>query len=577
VTPPYIIAPTNEQQTDRLEENWNGVLLFGMRAILILICAGCLLAGAALAQSPVTVTVDTQSPGHAIPDDFTGLSVETGSQRLGQNGVSGYLFSPANTQLITLFQNSGIHHLRVGGGTVDGTSAVLLDNPAIDNLFGFAQAAGVKVIYSLQLLNGNATTDAVTAQYIWQRYQSLLDGFSIGNEPDFKSYDYPPFGTGTDPLITNYPSYLVDWRNFAAAITNVAPAAKFAGPDTGDYTGSTYYNGQSWTEHFANDERTSGIIAMITQHYYVGGSPGSTTVLQVINNMLSPGWVTNNYPWLYNNNLFPVVADGLSYRLTESNDYLTGITNASDAFASALWALDYMHWWAMHGCAGVNFHNKPWLKTDTLYLDTASGNYRINPKAYGIKAFDLGGHGFVEPVVVTNVNDLNLTAYAVGDTTNLYVTIINKEHGNGARDASVTITPGGISSGNVSKMILTDGKSGDASLTTNITLGGAYITNNAPWLGQWTELNTFTNGQCTLTVTAASAAIVRIQASAVSVPPVTLSIQKYENNQLQLNWNYGTLQSATNFTGPYDDVTRATAPYAIPTTNAQQFYRVREN
>ena len=75
---------------------------------------------------------------------------------------------------------------------------------------------------------------------------------------------------------------------------------------------------------------------------------------------------------MYANNLAPVAAAGLRYRLTESNDYLTGVPGASNAFASALWALDHLHWWAAHGAAGVNFHNKQWLFTDTIVPDPAT-------------------------------------------------------------------------------------------------------------------------------------------------------------------------------------------------------------
>ena len=50
------------------------------------------------------------------------------------------------------------------------------------------------------------------------------------------------------------------------------------------------------------------------------------------------------YPWLHASNLAPVAAAGLRYRLTEANDYLGGVPGASNAFASALWALDYLHW-----------------------------------------------------------------------------------------------------------------------------------------------------------------------------------------------------------------------------------------
>ena len=56
----------------------------------------------------------------------------------------------------------------------------------------------------------------------------------------------------------------------------------------------------------------------------------------------------------------------------------------------------------------------------------------------------------------------------------------------------------------------------------------------------------------------------------------TLSITDLGGGQLQLNWDYGTLQSASNVAGPYSDLPQATGPYTIPATNAQQFYRLRE-
>ncbi|MGH7952051.1 MAG: hypothetical protein ACREFE_09050 [Limisphaerales bacterium] len=457
----------------------------------------------ARAQIPVTLTIDSRIPSHVhvIPADFSGLSFGAVTELPGHGRVSGYLFCATNIQLITLFKNSGLHHLRLGGSTVDGTNIAFPNHVAIDNVFAFAKGAGVKVIYSLRLLNGNSMTDADTAQYIWEHYRPLLDYFAIGNEPDIRRYHYPPFGTGTDPSITNYTSYLTDWRKFAATIIGSVPDAKFAAPDAA---------GKYWAQLFAKDEKNSGIIALITQHYYVGGKRDNTTATQAIDNMLSADWVTARYSSLYKNTLASIVSDGLPYRLTESDDYLKGIANASDSFASALWALDYMHWWAAHGCDGVNFHNTEWLKTDTIYLDS-SGNYRINPKAYGIKAFDLGGHGYVESVTIANKKALNLTAYAVRDAANLYVTIINKEHGNGARDAIATIIPNSFLFGNAAAMFLT-APNGDVAATNGIMLGSASIANNVRWHGQWTPLDSATNGQCLVAVPSASAAVVKISA-----------------------------------------------------------------
>jgi hypothetical protein len=206
--------------------------------------------------------------------------------------------------------------------------------------------------------------------------------------------------------------------------------------------------------------------------------------------------------------LQPVAKQGIPFRITELDDHVHGVTNASDAFVSALWALDVMHWWAAHGANGVNFQNTEWLPTDTFHPDS-SGNYQINPKAYGIKAFDLGGHGRVEPVTIVNTNELNLTAYAVGKGSNVYVTIINKEHGAGARDAALTILPNGLSPGSAAVMFLT-APNGDVMATNGVALGGASIGNDGPWLGKWTPLNSVGNGQCTVTVPVASAAVVKV-------------------------------------------------------------------
>ena len=97
----------------------------------------------------------------------------------------------------------------------------------------------------------------------------------------------------------------------------------------------------------------------------------------------------------------PVLQTGLPYRLTEANDFTGGVTNASNAFASALWVLDFMHWWAAHGAGGVNFHNKRWIPTDTIFPGS-SGQLIACPKGYGIKAFDLGAHGYVAPLTMSN-------------------------------------------------------------------------------------------------------------------------------------------------------------------------------
>ena len=527
------------------------------KRVLVLTCAVCLFGGKPWAQSrpsaPITLTVDATSYEYAIPPDFIGLGFETRSVAPNTYGVSGNFFTPTNTQLITLFQNIGVKNIRVGGGTVDGSSGnerCVMPIPThrdIDNLFGFAQAAGAKVIYSVRLTNLSmcpnpklAEEDTGIVQYVWSKYRSNLDSFSIGNEPDVRQY-HTYADHLVDPSIyeskigipgSAYASYFADWRHFADIILKSVPEAKFSGPDTAVSDTGTFVpgpsSGVSWTQQFANDLKGSGILAEALQHHYVWGSPGNTTANEAIDAMLSRAWDENTsighqaamnggtveyhpYPFLYTQVLAPLVSHGVPYRMTEANDCLHGVFGASDGYAAALWALDYMHWWAAHHMAGVNFHNNPWIPTDTIVPSpnpcpsTGCENYHTAPKGYGIKAFDIGGHGYVEPVTISNPNGINLTSYAVGDPQNLYITIINKTHNttNDSTDVAVTIRPNGFAAATCASMTLTDGDPGNAS-SYNASLGGATISNSARWSGAWNSLAPMKDGECLLTVPATS-------------------------------------------------------------------------
>ncbi len=492
----------------------------------------------------VTITAVPGPPGPVVPAGFAGLSFERGPLNPGNAGVAGYLFSPGNSSLITVFRNLGLRSLRIGGGSVDdfipaGTGSDGFTG--IDELFGFAAAAGVRVIYTLRLLSpsgrpvaGLPSVNARIAGYIWRRYREQVASFAIGNEPDWHAFHSYP-GHPLDPAIyeevpgvpgSAYRSYRATWQGFAAALQAAAPGAPLAGPDTGAYSTRTYTadpaGGVSWTERFAQDERACGRDTEITQHHYAGGGPGKTTARQAISNMLSPEWVNATvpgtqpagttytpYPWLHRSNVAPVAAAGLRCRLTEANDYLGGVPGASNAFASALWALDYLHWWAAHGAAGVNFHNKQWLYTATVVPDPAGG-YATTPKGYGISAFTLGSAGRARPVAIGNPAGINLTAYWVSRPGEDCVTIINKTHGAGAADAAVTIRPPGPGPPGAEAMTLAGRAPGDAG-GARVTLGGATITGDAPWSGHWHPVAADPQAGVTLTVRAATAAVVRIR------------------------------------------------------------------
>ena len=136
------------------------------------------------------------------------------------------------------------------------------------------------------------------------------------------------------------------------------------------------------------EEHAMSFFTTATQHFYPGGgacngSSTCTTQAQATSEMLSSAWVTgtNNTSTEACGTSTFLLSLRLSlqqyaftdrantnypYRLTELNEYDLGTVGASNAFTAALWALDVMHWFAGNHAAGTNFHNNPWIPTDTI-------------------------------------------------------------------------------------------------------------------------------------------------------------------------------------------------------------------
>jgi len=475
------------------------------------------------AESPVTVSVDAKNPGAAIPTDFAGLSFEVSQLLPNENSV--HYFRPDNKPLINLFHTLGIKSLRIGGNTSDRDFRRLPSNDDLDSFFGFAKAADVKVIYCLRLHNGDPQTDVQTVKYIMSHYADEMDCFSIGQEPSA----YPRMtnatrsaeGMGADFEKYSYADYAKDWKKFADVIVAAVPNIRFCGP-------SVHNNGM-WAEKFMDDFGKSNHVVLITEHLYPGGAGGKVPTPQIgRDRMLSnDSAMTNSFPKayqkLYDSFVPMAISNGLPYRLEEVNNYFNGgATNVSNTFASALWGLDFMYWWAAHGAAGLNFHTGDKVAAGytlqpskyTAFFSTTNG-YLIRPLGYGIKAFDLGSHGRFVPSAITNSDNLNLATYAVlGDEDNYpYVTLINKEHGADARTATVTLSAGRAYK--KGQAIFLAAPNGDISATSGATLGGANIGNDAAWNGSWSALNDpSTNGEFVVKIPPATAVIVRLAENA---------------------------------------------------------------
>lgn len=306
-----------------------------------------------------------------MPEDFIGLSYEMG-QLYNPN-----FFSAENAPLVRAFRELNTNSvLRLGGhlsnitdwesvgredtkqlrgvrhGIEDYWEWPLVDpivqqnkhgvltRKALENLRGFLDDVNWRLIYGLNFASGSAARAADEADAATRIIGDRLVAFVIGNEPD---------GFGADPFFRSkgygFDQYIKEYENWVKTIRTTVPRAQFAGPDTDGKV-------DTWVLDFAR--RTKGAAMMLTSHYYGMGpasDPSMTAerLLRKVNPELDAQ--------IAGVAAARTAAGGTPYRMDEGNScFGGGRMDVSDAFASALWAADYILRVACAGFAGVNLH-----------------------------------------------------------------------------------------------------------------------------------------------------------------------------------------------------------------------------
>jgi hypothetical protein len=460
-----------------------------------------------IAQPRITVTAQTGTPGVPIPPDFLGLSFETADILPNTKGTYPF-FRPNNDALITLFKTLGVKSLRIGGSSADAADIKIPTNADIDELFHFANAAQVKVIYTLRLINSSPDAAAITAKYLLGNYSADVECIAIGNEPNvLKPYD------GV------YLRYQKDVMSYMRALIAIEPTVQFCGPNTSPG------NGPTWAAAFARDFATGAHIRWITQHSYPGGNGLKVTNPAAARLQMLSATFSDREQNLYQSFVPEVEAVGLKYKLEETNSFWGGgAENVSNTFASALWGLDYLYWWASHGAQGINFHTGEEFVDESNVSDvhhqprrfwyavfrTSSNGYAVQPLAYALKAFDLCSKGTTIPVAISPAKQ-DLRVYGVlGRDKFLYLTVINKSiHGN--RKKVLIEEPPGY--GKAESMTLSvQGR--NLAATSGVTLGGASIGTGGTWPGEWRALRLERKtGRLVVALQPASAMMIRLASS----------------------------------------------------------------
>jgi hypothetical protein len=244
-------------------------------------------------------------------------------------------------------------------------------------------------------------------------------------------------------------------------------------------------------------------------------APAGSLEDATIPNMLSPALMTRTRACV-DSAAAPAAARGLALRVDETNSaFGFGQEGVSDVFASALWGLDHLFTLAELGVAGVNIQTgtnfSGGLTCEGIYLPICAtdAGWTARPLYYAMLLFHDAAIGRVVPAAVrADPPEVNVTAHAVlADDGTVRVTVINKEE---ATPVEVRVetgpTPPGTEAG-AQRLV------GPSLLArSGVTLGGAPVAGDGTWIPRALEPVPGTGGSFTLSVPAASAALVVIGA-----------------------------------------------------------------
>lgn len=344
---------------------------------------------------------------------FVGLAYE-------KSVMAGPLFSAAGTGLLALFRLLGPGVLCIGGRSVDESVWVAqgkgqvqgqIAPPDVDGLAAFLKAAGWSCIYGVNL-GGSAsgsTTEALAAAevgYVAQKLGPLLVGVEIGNECE-RYGDAGSYYAG-DWSVKQFEAV---WKQYRDAIVSVTPGAPIVGPAAAGEV-------DSWVIPFG-EYVTASEVQALTQHY----GRSAATVVSAADLLTKDAALKYELLQLK----YGAQSVGVPFRMSRCSAVEGGgVEGVSDAYASALWAVDAVFGCALGGAAGVNLTAGSG-EIGTPIRDTEGVLDGVQPSFYGLLLASMAGQGAMLSATV-DAGSLHVSGYAVqGSDGGVSVVMVNKE------------------------------------------------------------------------------------------------------------------------------------------------------
>jgi len=351
---------------------------------------------AAARPLPLPLTVTTATAGRAIPPGFLGLSLEYPAVE-AYAGADPKAINPVFEQLVRNLTPGQAPNLRIGGDTTDWTwwpVPGVAKPPGVRYSIGgnwaavtsaLAHGLGARLILGINLELDSKTEAATESRALLAAIgPGSIQAFELGNEPElYGSFSFYKNAAGRHingrPSGYDFSKYLPDFARIARSL----PAVPLAGPATG---------APKWIPELGRFLRAEPRVTLATLHRYPlqlcfrpTASPAYPSVGHILAPSASAG-LADSVASLVGT----AQSRHVALRIDEMNSVSCGgAPGVSNAFVSALWALDAVFQMARVGVDGVNIHTYPKAPYELFTFahegDSWSGS--VAPEYYGLLMF----------------------------------------------------------------------------------------------------------------------------------------------------------------------------------------------
>ncbi len=385
---------------------------------------------AAKGPGPV-LTLGHNTTGPHLPPGFVGFTIRYPvlEQYVGSNPKA---LDPPFLQLLKDIAPNQHRVLRIGGDSTDWTwwpvphmrkppgIRFTLTPRWMSVAHALASDLDAQLILGINLeANSRRLADAEARALIARVGRPAIDAFEIGNEPEL----YGSFGwyrTASGQEIPGRPhgydesDFIHEFQSFSHSL----PRAPVAGPSSGSLT---------WLAELGTFLRDDPRVDLATIHAYPLKHCGTTpvTTSELLSDQSSQGLAQE---------LEPFVRAAYAHHLPTRVDEINGVScggqrGVSDAFSSALWALDTLFELAKIGVRGVNIQTVPNTINEVLGTSFSKRKWhvRVHPEYYGLMMFAQAAPAGSSLLRLTGTPQVGVKVWATrASNGQVHVVVINK-------------------------------------------------------------------------------------------------------------------------------------------------------